>query len=144
MRYRSDIRIMTTRKGFAELKKYTDKYLKDKEYTYGNLLDDLELNHETKNAKYFGWNSLKWYDGCEGYEDVDAIMDGLEHLEKNNYSYRFSRMGEEFDDYEEKYFDSSKKEEQGLEYPFVTRDFADDYIINKMNSTRIREESRDR
>ena len=28
MGYRSDVRIMTTKKGFNELKKYTDKYLK--------------------------------------------------------------------------------------------------------------------
>ena len=28
MGYRSDVRIMTSRKGFDELKKFTDKYLK--------------------------------------------------------------------------------------------------------------------
>ena len=144
MGYRSDVRIVTTRKGFDELKKYTEKYLKEKNYTFGNLLDDLDLNHETKTAKYFGWNAIKWYEDCEDYEDVDAVMSGLSHLEKNNFSYRYARIGESYDDYEEQYFDSSKKEEQGLEYPFITRDFADDYIINKMNSTRVREESRDR
>ena len=144
MGYRSDVRIVTTRKGFDELKKYTEKYLKEKNYTFGNLLDDLDINHETKTAKYFGWNAIKWYEDCEDYEDVDAVMSGLSHLEKNNFSYRYARIGESYDDYEEQYFDSSKKEEQGLEYPFITRDFADDYIINKMNSTRVREESRDR
>ena len=54
MGYRSDVRIMTTKKGFNELRKFTDKYLKDKNFTYGNLLDDLEINEETKYAKYFG------------------------------------------------------------------------------------------
>ena len=48
MGYRSDVRIMTTKKGFNELRKFTDKYLKDKNFTYGNLLEDLEINEETK------------------------------------------------------------------------------------------------
>ena len=47
MGYRSDVRIMTSKKGFDELRKFTDKYLKEKNYTYGNLLDQLDLNHET-------------------------------------------------------------------------------------------------
>ena len=133
MGYRSDVRIMTSKKGFNELKKYTDKFLKDKNYTFGNLLDNLSVNHETKYAKYFGWDSIKWYDGCEGYEDVDAVISGLNHLEENNYSYRFARIGEEYDDYEENSFESEVEEEQDLEYPSMTRYFEDDWIINQMN-----------
>ena len=132
MGYRSDVRIMTTKKGYEELKKYTDKYLEDKKYSYGNLLDDLQISEETKFAKYFGWDSIKWYDGCEGYEDVDAIMNGLDHLEENNYSYRFARIGESYDDYDEKYFESDIEDEQDLEYPSMTRYFDDDYITHQM------------
>lgn len=144
MGYRSEVRIMTTRKGFDELKKYTNEYLKQKEFTFGNLLDDLDLNNETKTAKYFGWNSVKWYEGCGGYEDVDAVMSGLDHLEENDFSYRYARIGESYDDYEEQYFDSSKKEEQGLEYPWLDRSFDDKSIIARMNNSKKREESRDR
>ena len=144
MGYRSDVRIVTTRKGFDELKKYTEKYLKEKNYTFGNLLDDLDLNHETRTAKYFGWNSIKWYEDCEGYEDVDAVISGLSHLEKNNFSFRYARIGEDYSDYEEIYFDSTKKVEQGLEYPWLNRNFDDESIITRMNNTKKREESRDR
>lgn len=128
MGYRSDVRIMTTRKGFNKLKDYTTKYLKDKN-SYGNLLDELDVNEETKYAKYIGWNSIKWY---EGYEDIDAIMDGLDYLEENDYSYRYARIGENYDDYEEKYYESEKEEEQDLEYPSMTRYFEDDYITHQM------------
>lgn len=123
---------MTTKKGFDELKKYTDKYLKDKNYTYGNLLDDLEINEETKYAKYFGWDSIKWYDGCEGFEDVDAIMDGLNHLQKNNYSYRYARIGEDYSDYDEFNYESEIEDEQDLEYPSMNREFDDDWVIQQM------------
>ena len=132
MGYRSDVRIMTTKKGFEELKKFNDSYLKDKNYTYGSLLDDLDFNSETKYAKYFGWNGVKWYDGCEGYEDVDAIMDGLRHLADKDYSYRYARIGESYDDYEEYSHESTKEEEQDLEYPSINREFDDDWVIQNM------------
>ena len=45
-----------------------------------------ELNQERQtgndNAKYFGWNNVKWY-----YDDVDFIMDGLQELKKKDYSF---------------------------------------------------------
>lgn len=133
MGYRSDVRIMTTKKGFDELKKYTDKYLKDKNFTYGNLLDSLDFNDETKYAKYFGWDSIKWYDGIEGFEDVDAIMNGLEHLKDKDLSYRYARIGESYDDFEEMDYESNLEEEQDLEYPSMTRYFDDDYVREKMH-----------
>lgn len=132
MGYRSDIRIMTTKKGFDKLKKYTDKYLKDRNYKYDNLLDILDFNYETEYAKYFGWDSVKWYENCDDYDEVDAIMKGLDYLEENDYSYRYARIGEDYSDYEEKYFESEKEEEQDLEYPSMTRYFDDDYIISQM------------
>ena len=33
----------------------------------------------------------------------------LSHLEKNNFSYRYERIGGLYEDYEEQFFDSSKK-----------------------------------
>ena len=132
MGYRSDVRIMTSKKGFEELKKYTEKYLKDKNFSYGNILEDLDFESETKYAKYFGWNGVKWYDGCEGYEDVAAIMDGLTHLANNDFSYRYARIGESYDDYEESSFESDKEDEQDLEYPCMNRGFDDDWVIHQM------------
>lgn len=133
MGYRSDVRIMTSRKGFDELKKFTDKYLKEKNYTFGNLLDQLDLNKETKYAKYIGWNSIKWYEYCgSDYEDVNAIMEGLQHLKEKDFSYRYARIGESYDDYDEHYYESEKEEEQDLEYPSMERYFDDDYVIDNM------------
>ena len=55
---------------------------------------------------------------------------GLKHLEENDYSYRFARLGEDYDDYEEKYYDSDSEKENYLEFPSVLREFEDEYIMD--------------
>lgn len=129
MGYRSDVRIMTSKKGFKLLNKYVkDRISKCENKDIYNLLEDIEFNHENDNAKYFGWNNVKWY-----YDDVDFIMEGLQELKKKDYSFRFARIGENYDDYEEDYYDSTKEEEQDLLYPCITRYFLDDMIEQEMD-----------
>ena len=128
MGYRSDVRILTSKKGFAELNKYVNNYLKDKnEY---NLMENIQYKTENDFACYFGWNWVKWYEGS--YDSVDAIMNGLEHLKEKEYSYRYARLGENFDDYEEHYYESEIEDEQDLEFPNVIREFDDDYVSSNM------------
>jgi histidyl-tRNA synthetase len=100
MGYRSDVRIITSKKGFNELEKYITKYLKGK--NDWNLLHQLDVDNSNDYERYFGWNSVKWYENSEGFEDVDAVMSGLQHLEEKDLSYRYARMGESYGDYEEK------------------------------------------
>lgn len=130
MGYRSDVRIITSKKGFNKLKDYVNdemRKLPNGTMIY-NLLENLDLEYENDNSKYFGWNNVKWY-----YEDVDMVMTGLKYLEKNDYSYRYARIGEGIDDCEEDYFESLyNKDEQDLEYPSIARYFEDDYIIDNM------------
>ena len=126
MGYRSAVRIITSKKGFKELRKFSDNYLKEKKCGYGNILDELDVHYENKYQVYFGWNAVKWYEDCD-YFQVDAIMEGLSHLEDKDYSYRYSRIGENYDDIEEQYYESNREEEQDLEYPSIIRDFEDDY-----------------
>ncbi len=125
MGYRSDIRIVVSNDGFEELKKFVKQYLKENDEDY-NLLESLDVNKKGKNQYYLGWNSLKWYEGS--YKDVDAIMEGLEHLEEQNYSYRYMRIGEDREDYDDRYFDSERKSEPYLEYPCMIREFDDNYV----------------
>lgn len=128
MSYRSNIRIITSKKGFDRLKEYVDTYLEEKgrgkDY---NLLDNLTIKKENDYEVYFGWDWLKWYEGS--YDDVDAIMKGLELLSEHDYSYRFARIGESYDDYEEQSFDSDNDEdEQAIDYPSMERYFDDEII----------------
>lgn len=132
MGYRSDVRIITSKKGFKELSRYVKNYLKDSPESDYNLMDNLKFKAENDYACYFGWNYLKWY---EGYDSVDAIMNGLEHLKEKDMSYRIARIGENYDDIEEEYYESEKEEEQDLEFPSMLRQFDDEYTISMMDKS---------
>ena len=101
MGYRSDIRILTTKKGYSELKKYVDNHT-DTKYDI-NLFDALHVKEEGKTNVYFGWDFLKWY---PGFHSVDNVMDGLEYLKESNLSFHYKRFGENYDDIEVLYNDS--------------------------------------
>ena len=60
-------------------------------------------------------------------------MDGLKHLKDKEFSYRYARIGESYDDYEESNFESDIEAEQDLDYPSMIREFDDDYVIEYMN-----------
>ena len=94
-------------------------------------MDDLKFKVENKYSCYFGWNWVKWYENS--YPAVDAVMSGLEHLREKDLSFRYSRIGENYDDYETDYHESEKEEEQDFEYPSMLREFDDDYVIDMMN-----------
>lgn len=129
MGYRSDIRIITSKEGFDKLKEFVENYLKEKNYTEYNLLNECDIKEQGKEQYYLGWNSLKWYDG---YTEVDAIMKGLDYLEENEYSYRYMIIGESYDDVEESYNDGERDKNIILEYPNMIREFDDEYVIDNI------------
>ena len=133
MGYRSDVRIVTSKKGYKVLDNYVKKYLRDhdKDRTW-NLLKSPKIKKETPYTTYIGWDCLKWYEYSD-YVDVDAIMTGLDYLKENGYSYRYSRIGENYDDYDEQYYESDNEEEQDLVYPSIIRAFDDDYILEELD-----------
>lgn len=132
MGYRSDVRIVTSKNGFEELKKFVENYLKEHESDENeNLLNGCDVKSEGKGQCYFGWNYVKWYEN--DYTDVDAIMEGLKHLEEQNYSYRYMRIGEDREDYDDYDYDSDREDEPYLEYPSMFREFDDDYLINSIS-----------
>ena len=130
MSYRSDVRIITSKKGFNELNKYVKDYLSKLDFDEYNLLDNLKFKAENDYSVYFGWNWVKWY---SSYESVDAVESGLQHLKDKDMSFRFARIGESYDDYEEDSYESENEEEQDLDYPSMIREFDDSYVIEEMD-----------
>lgn len=128
MGYRSDVRIVVSNNGYDELKKYVNKYLNENKEDF-SLLTDPDLFKQNKYSTYLGWNSVKWYEGS--YKDVDSIMEGLNHLKEKDMSYRYARIGESYDDYEEMDYESDNESEQDLEYPSMLREFDDEYISHE-------------
>lgn len=141
MGYRSDIRIITSKDGFERLKEFIKEYLKDNKEDY-NLLEECDIKEEGKEQCYFGWNYVKWYE--HDYPEVIAIMEGLNHLEENEYSYRYMRIGESYDDIEEQSYDGEKDENIYLEYPNMLREFDDNYIIESIKENQIENEEKNK
>ena len=141
MGYRSDIRIITSKDGFERLKEFIKEYLKDNKEDY-NLLEECDIKEEGKEQCYFGWNYVKWYE--HDYPEVIAIMEGLNHLGENEYSYRYMRIGESYDDIEEQSYDGEKDENIYLEYPNMLREFDDNYIIESIKENQIENEEKNK
>lgn len=127
MGYRSDVRIVTTIEGYKKLNEFVKNYIKDT--NEDNLLEDCDIKRKNDEVIYFGWDWVKWYENCN--TDVDAIMKGLEHLKRNDYSYRYARLGEDYEDYEEQFFDSNRESEPKLDSLYFIREIDDtvfDYL----------------
>ena len=88
------------------MKNFVENYIKEnvneenlKGYDY-NLLNSAEIT-EGFDCVTLDWTYMKWYDGIDGYEDVNAIMKSLSELAKKDIDYQFMRIGEEIDDIQE-------------------------------------------
>ena len=89
------------------MKNFVEKYIKENvsEDAQGldwNLLNSAEIT-EAGNSITLDWENIKWYDGIDGYQDVDAIMNSLNELSDKNIDYQYMRIGEENDDIDEKW-----------------------------------------
>ena len=63
-------------------------------------------------------------------------MLGLEHLKKDEYSTRYLRIGEDYNDIEEQNTDGKKDENTNVEYHSLIRRFDDDHIFRYMDKNR--------
>lgn len=137
MGYRSDVRIILSIDGFNELSKHVKEYLRlNKLNDHYNYLKYMDVVHRTKDAIYFGWNDIKWY---ETYDGVFPIISGLKNLQENQYSYRYMRIGEDYGDVDEYFFDGKNDENIDLEYPSMIRRFDDKYVFRCMNRSKEQE-----
>ena len=80
MAYRSDVRIIVSKNGYEELKKYVDNNLPVEEKKY-NLLENTDLKLFKDDQVLLGWNSVKWYEYSD-FKEVDSIMNGLKDLQE--------------------------------------------------------------
>lgn len=134
---KSDVRIVTSKKGFEELKLFVNNYIKENslDEDVKNLLDEVDLKYENSKQCYFGWNNKNWNE--YSYKSVKAIMKGLHYLEDNNYSFNYYRLGEEKEDYDEHCNYSDK--EGFLEEPNIIRKFDDKYVCDIIYTQKLNE-----
>lgn len=134
MGYRSDVRIVISKKGYKKMLKYMEEFAKRKDLDKDDIIDLLnctDISFENKYQRYFGWDGIKWYDG---FPDVDAITEALSYIENEGYSYKFTRIGEELTDIEEYGCDGDKdtKKNLNVDFPYIARSFDDLFMENEM------------
>lgn len=130
MGYRSDVRIITSKDGYKQLQRHVQKYLKDKKSDY-NLLDNLDLMSVSSKGVLIGWDTIKWYEWSD-FTHIDSVMDSLQKLKEDDYSYRYARIGENYEDIEEEYYDSRNRGDDYIPYIEIIRDFDDDYMKKEL------------
>ena len=130
MAYKSDVRIITSKKGFDKLRKHVEKYLKEKNDD-SNLLEDADIKFVTSIGVLIGWDNIKWYE-WSNWPEIDSILSGLQELEKEDYSYRFSKLGEGIDDIDGRYYDSENREGENMPYIDIEREFNDEYMKDSL------------
>ena len=137
---KSSVRIVTSKKGFDVLKEFVDNYIKEhsQEKDIINLLERIDLKYENSKQCYFGWNEMtNWNEYFN--KSVCAISDGLMDLQEKDYSFRFYRLGEDKEEYEEYHYDATREGEQDLEYPNIIREFDDRYICDIIHKQKFNE-----
>ena len=136
---KSDVRIVTSINGFEMLQQFIESCINKNadDSSVKNLLKDC-FQHKNHKQCYLGWNEYSNWDGF-GDKNSEFIMEGLRFLEENNYSYRYYRLGEDKEDYDEHHFDSEKEGEQDLEYPNIIRQFDDRYIVDILYAQKSRD-----
>lgn len=129
----ANIRLAITKKGYYKVMEYLENYVINKNIERKdvfNLFENPDINYENKFQKYIGWNGLEWYDG---FQDVEALDNALKYLEKEGYSYKFSKIGTYSNELQEYGCNGNKdiKENFTLDSPIIKRKFNNyDYEMN--------------
>lgn len=125
----ADVRIVLTKEAYKELQDFAMKYLRNHSCDYGfKLLKHSDIKYEGEQFVYLGWDHVKWY-GTE----AEAIERGLYHLKEKDLSYRFSYLGDAYDDFVEHCHEGKKDHDGRLPYVDVERHFIDTDIIHEIN-----------
>ena len=126
MGYRSDVELLVSNAGYTELKEFIigegEKYYKanpdsDEETNFLDFADEIE-NKGTYTKIYQTW--VKYYDD---FPEVQIFEDALTHLEKNGYSYRFARIGDDTNDNTVCIYDGENDADISLPNLWIRREF---------------------
>lgn len=93
MLYYGNVRIKTTKKGYKAFKNEIEKYIKDNDNLFENLLKFAKIK-EADGIITIDWKNLKWT------EDIKVITNSLRKIKEQRFSWTFARIGEDYEDIE--------------------------------------------
>lgn len=111
MSSRADMRFITTKEGYEEIKNYAKS---NDEYS---IIEKLEIKKEVGDIIYLGWNS-------ENYDFVETVEDISRELDERDISYRLTIIREYLEEgIEQIYYTSDKDEDKNIPFPSVIKTF---------------------
>jgi len=124
MGYRTEVRLITTKQGYSELKQYINE---NSENNHGleDLLEDLDMKKKVKDLVVLGWDSLRG-DGVEALNEITL------DLYDKDISFRYFCLGENIQDIEESSHTSEKDRNKFIPYICITREFDDKYLTQEL------------
>lgn len=99
MGYYSDIKLVTTKKGWSKIKQAVAQASPENHH-YITTEDNIDT---VLDGKYivFTLHGVKWYEGEQyGFPEVNAFMESMYALLEHNIPYRYMRVGEGDEDVE--------------------------------------------
>lgn len=122
----SNIRIITTKEGYTEVKKSMEAAIY-KNGTY-RLLYKLESQKEFKDIVYLSWKELK-------QSDISILKSVLDKLEAKDITYRIAIIRSNFDiNIEENHYTSAKDQEKKIPFPSFIQIFDENDIERRLNN----------
>lgn len=115
MGYKTDVRLITTLKGFREIKKFAEQKIAENDED-AEILKEPDIEQKYKDIVKLGWNDMRG-------NEVDLLQECMLEFMEKDITYRAMYLGENIDHIEETYYTSPKDNKKFIPYPSVTREF---------------------
>lgn len=115
MGYKTDVRLITTLKGFREIKKFAEQKIAENDEN-AEILKEPDIEQKYKDIIKLGWNDMRG-------NEVDLLQECMIEFMEKDITYRAMYLGENIEDIEENSYTSPKDNKKFIPYPSITREF---------------------
>ena len=115
MGYKIDVRLITTLKGFREIKKFAELKLSENEEN-AEVLKEPDIEQKYKDIIKLGWNDMRG-------NEVELLQECMLEFMEKDITYRAMYLGENIEDIEENSYTSPRDNKKFIPYPSITREF---------------------
>ena len=118
MGYETEVRVITTQKGFRELNKFADMKLKEN-IEVARILKEPDINEKYKDIVRLGWTDMR-------SSELEVLKDCMTNLMEKDITYRALYLGENLEDIEESCYTSQNDKKAFIPYISLIRTFDDE------------------
>lgn len=120
----TDLRLVTTMKGYKEFQKEMKNKIQE-ERNLRWVLESIDIKEKCKDIVYLGWNGLS-------YDEFCAIEEITLQLREKDITYRMTTLGESATDIEETNYISSKDDRRFIPSPCVKKEFNEEAMKQQL------------